>query len=289
MNRDQALPDFVIIGAMKSATTSLYWWLQEQPDVFMAHPKETNFFSRAKDWDRGIGWYEAQFAKALSGQLKGEASVDYSSPERSMVAAQRMSSVVPNAKLIYIIRHPIDRIRSHYRHEVQRGRERRTLVAALEEPDNPYVGNSLYHRCLLPYIERFSRDQICVVRFDDLTRGGDEGWRCVLAHLDLPDRDVVRVARNVTREKTQYTAAVALLKRLHLLRYHSRFPTPIRKMGKRAFTRGGKGFQARLDGSLVPIPRGITAPIWDDLAGLEEWLGVADPLWDPKTDAAQPA
>ena len=284
-----ALPDFVIVGAMKSATTSLYSWLRDQPDVFMAHPKETNFFSRAKDWGRGIQWYEAQFAGALPGQLKGEASVDYSSPERSTVAAQRMSSIVPYAKLVYVIRHPIDRLRSHYRHEVQRGRERRSLIEALEEPDNPYVGNSLYYRCLLPYVERFPRDQILVVRFDDLIRDGDQGWRNVLAFLGLPDRNVLRVARNVTREKTQYTAAVGVLKRMHLLRYHSRFPTPIRKIGKLVFTRGGEGFQARLDESLVGIPQGITGPIWNDLASLENWLGVADPLWDPRTDAAQPA
>jgi Sulfotransferase family len=289
MNPNSSLPNFIIIGAMKSATTSLYSWLRDQPDVFVAHPKETNFFSREGQWGRGVKWYEAQFVEALPAQLKGEASVDYSSPAGSRVAAQRMFSVVPHAKLVYVIRHPIDRMRSHYRHEVQRGRERRSLLEALEEPDNPYVGNSQYHRCLLPYIERFPRDQICVVRFDDLIRDGDGGWRHVLAHLDLPDRDVVRVARNVTREKAQYTAPVALLKRLHLLRYHSRFPAPIRKIGKRAFTRGGEAFQARLDGSLVPIPRGITAPIWEDVAGLEEWLGVADPLWDPKIDAAQPA
>src|SRR5919202_3826797 len=95
------MPDVVIIGAMKFASTSRYRWLDSQPEVYMAHPKETNFFSDA--WERGPAWYRSQFAGAGERQLCGEASVNYTSPEWSDVAASRMHDLIPNARLIYVV------------------------------------------------------------------------------------------------------------------------------------------------------------------------------------------
>ena len=277
MDERGRLPDFVIIGAMKSATTSLYRWLGEQPEVFVPRAKETRYFSDL--WDRGQDWYEDRFAEAIDGQLLGEASVSYTNPEFLPDAAERMSEVVPEARLIYAVRDPVQRLRSHYRFEVQRRRESRPLLEALREPHNLYLGRSMYFRCLVPYLERFPQERILVVRFEDLVRAPNPGWPAVLSFLSLPDRPLPETAFNVSAEKGQWTRAWvwAKDKRLISLRTVSRMPKPVRRLGRKVFARRGEAYDATLEASRVPIPEDLIAPVWDDVAKLEAWVGT--PLW----------
>jgi hypothetical protein len=276
-------PNLVIIGAMKSATSTLYHWLAQQPEVFMASPKETNFFSVDDVWNRGLPWYARQFDKRGDASILGEASVIYTSPEHGAKAAARMAAEIPEASLIYVIRDPVERIRSQYRHEVQRHRETRSLLAAVSEPDNPYIGNSLYHERLMPYAERFPRERILVLRFEDVVAPPNRGWRSTLELLGLPDRPAPGTAHNVTRDKTQWTSTMLWLRQRGLFDFRrvAKLPAPVRKLGKKVLTRGGRTFERKLDGSKAPIPEKIARPVWDDLARLEEWLGATSPLWSP--------
>jgi hypothetical protein len=275
------VPDFIIIGAQKSATSSLYWWLQDQREFFLASPKETNFFSFEKDWSRGAGWYSDQFSSAHQDAILGEASVSYSYASTCVVSAERMSATVPGARLIYVIRHPIERLRSHYRHEVQRNREKRPLRSAILEPGNAYVGNSRYFTCLRPYTERFPRDQICVVRFEDLVQEPHTGWSEILRFLGVPDRPAPSVAANVTRENGGWSPAMRWLKEKRILRFSTvgRLPQPVRKIGRRLLIRDGVGFEQKLAASRASIPDEITDEIWEDVARLEGWLGLSGTLW----------
>lgn len=280
MGEAPRLPSIVIIGAMKSATTSLYRWLDQQPEVFMTHPKETNFFSDR--WTRGLSWYSGLFADARPGQLLGEASVNYTSPTFALDAAKRMASTIPDARLVYVLRHPVERIRSHYRHEVQRRRESRSLLEALREPGNTYAGHSSYYACMAPYIDRFPREQLLVVRFEDLVRPPAPAWAQALRMLSLPARPVPQEAHNVSSEKAQWTWAMSWAKRKRLISFRqiSRLPAPVRRAGKRVFARGGDYYERKLDASRVPIPDDLLAEMWDDVARLESWLGA--PLWSPE-------
>jgi hypothetical protein len=273
------MPDFVIVGAMKSATTSLFRWLDEQPDTCMAHPKETRFFSDL--WSNGEAWYQAKFAEAQPGQILGEASQNYTSPIYAPDAAKRMAELIPDARLIYAIRHPVDRIRSHYRHEVQRRREPRTLVEALREPGNAYIGHSCYAACFQPYIDAFPRDRLLVVRFEDLVKTPAPGWTEVLRFLSLSDRPRPEGSHNVNAEKAQWTRTMAWAKRRGLVnsRRISRIPRPLRRMAKRVFAREGDTYARRLEASRAPIPAELLAPMWEDVARMEAWLG--RPLWRP--------
>lgn len=277
------LPDFVIVGAMKSATTSLYRWLDEQPDVFVAASKETRFFT--DHWDRGREWYGSQFADAGPGQLLGESSVNYTNPALAPVAAERMADEIPDATVIYVIRHPVERIRSHYRHEVQRRREARPLVDALREHDNPYLGHSMYERCFRPYIERFPRERLVVVRFEDLVRAPSPAWTTVLASLGLQMRPAPETTLNASGSKAQWRSGMAWAKRHRLisLRQVSKLPRPVRRVGRRLFAQEGPAYDAKLAASRVPIPRDLVAPVWDDLERLEAWLGSS--LWEPTDEA----
>ncbi len=273
------MPDFVIIGAMKSATTSLFRWLDEQPETCMAHPKETRFFSDL--WPNGRAWYESKFAEATPEQILGEASQNYTSPVYAPDAAERMAELIPSARLIYIIRHPVERIRSHYRHEVQRRRESRSLVEALREPGNPYLGHSSYAACLQPYVDRFPRERILVVRFEDLVRQPAPAWSEVLRFLSLSDRPLPEGSHNVNAEKAQWTRAMAWAKSRGLVnsRRIARVPKPLRRVAKRVFAREGDTYARRLEASRAPIPDDVLTPMWADVARLEAWLG--QPLWRP--------
>jgi len=275
------LPDFVIIGAMKSATSTLYQWLRARPDVHMAHPKETNYFAVPKWWDQGIDWYTGQFAGATQSQLAGEASVIYTSPQYADVAAARMAEALPRARLIYIVREPIQRLRSHYRHEAQRHRETRSLLECLAEPGNTYLGHSMYHARLEPYLRLFPREQILVLRFEDFVKAPHPAWTEAQRFLGLPEQPAVGTAYNVTADKTQWTKTLLWMREHEVFTFAraAKLPKPIRRVGKRVFTRGGDTFREVLDESDRAIPEELVRPAWDDLARLEAWLGVERPLW----------
>lgn len=172
-----SLPNLIVIGAMKSATTALHRYLDLHPQIAMAAPKELNFFvgpahpSRddehtwhSGNWHRGVGWYAAQFTDA---PIRGEASPSYTSPSFPE-AAGRMAAVIPSARLIYLVRDPIDRALSQYAHHRRMGTERRPVDEALLDEDSQYLQRSRYHAQVLPYLERFAADSIAIVLQEDL-------------------------------------------------------------------------------------------------------------------------
>ena len=119
----RALPDFLIIGAQKSGTTSLYKYLVEHPKILPSFKKEVHFFDL--NYHKGVGWYRAHFPlkveKNLKAGLTGEATPLYIFHPH---VPQRVHSIIPKVKLIVMLRNPVDRAYSHYWHEVRKGRER---------------------------------------------------------------------------------------------------------------------------------------------------------------------
>ena len=273
------LPDFIIIGAMKSGTTSLYAWLTRQPEVFLSSIKEPNFFSHDKVWKRGLHWYTSLFAPAAGDRLTGEASVSYTSPDRCELAADRMWDLVPGARLVYLVRHPIERMRSHYRHQVQRGRERRPFDEAIRDTRAPYVAQSRFFSCVKPYIDRFPRDQICVARMEDLSADPPIAWLQVLRHLRLEPRPAPHAAYNVTGDKAGFTRAMLWIWDSGLHRPLGRLPRPLRALGKRVLLRRDAAYDDLLKGSSSPVPAEIADPVWEDVRRLESWLEAEAPLW----------
>jgi hypothetical protein len=116
-----ALPDFLIVGAMKCGTSTLQAQLAAQPGVFMTTPKEPNFFSDDAVWARGMGWYEGLFAAAPPGALRGEASTHYTKLPTHPATLDRLRPVLAAPKIIYLIRNPVARAVSHYIHEWSQG------------------------------------------------------------------------------------------------------------------------------------------------------------------------
>ena len=163
------LPDFVIIGAMKSATSSLYQQLVQQQGIFMCSPKEPNFFSDADQYANGMAWYSGLFAHAPDGSLLGEASTHYTKLPTYPLAVERLKEHLPDARLVYVMRHPVDRLVSHYIHEWSTGVYR----CGIEEAVNKYpelIAYGRYAMQLEPYFGAFGRDAVLPVFFDRLVR-----------------------------------------------------------------------------------------------------------------------
>lgn len=146
--RTGMLPEFLIIGSQKCGTTSLYRYLTAHPDIRPATVREIGFFNTYEHYSKGLAWYRSHFpsilrksfSKLILGRnlLTGEADTSYIvSPH----ALRRISRILPKAKLILILRNPVDRAYSHYQHSRRVGREWLSFEEALER-ETERVGNA---------------------------------------------------------------------------------------------------------------------------------------------------
>jgi hypothetical protein len=192
-----ALPTFVIIGAMKAGTDSLFHYVRSHPAVFMATTKELDFFVEELNLPRGQSWYRAQFAEApISAMAIGEASTSYTKFPMYGGVPGRMAACIPDARLIYMLRDPVERIVSHYHHEWILGRERRPINEAVLE-DGAYVQFSCYGTQLSRYLEWFPMQQIHVLRTEDLRARRRESLSAVFDFIGV---DGTFVPSNIEEE-----------------------------------------------------------------------------------------
>jgi hypothetical protein len=169
------LPDFVVIGAMKAGTTSLYHYLAGHPDIFMASVKELDFFVESGNWRRGLDWYMRRF-EGTSAVAAGEASTAYSKYPVVPGVPERIARVIPACKIVYVVRDPIERIRSHYQHRVAIGAERASLPEAVAR-DPVYIACSSYAMQLERYLDRFPSTQILLLTAERLRRDREATMR----------------------------------------------------------------------------------------------------------------
>lgn len=180
------LPNLIIIGAQKCGTSSLHYYLNLHPEISMSREKELHFFSRERYWNRGIDWYKSHFIG--SKKIFGEASPSYTIyPFRKRVA-ERMYSVVPNARLIYMVRDPLDRMVSHYIHRYAIGWESRPIEEALGQgAQSIYVAVSRYHMQLEQYLKYFPRSNILIITLEELFGHRQLTIEAVFRFLDVYD------------------------------------------------------------------------------------------------------
>jgi Sulfotransferase domain len=238
-----SLPDYLIIGAEKGGTTFLYWGLYQHPFVEAATSKELHFFDTRKWHVKGIGWYRAQFPASMwkDGRrvITGEASPYYLFHP---LAPYRASKIVPNTKLIVVLRNPVDRAYSAYRHRVLAGQENLSFEEALEAEqertsgelekllsDDGYASyaytkytyrlRGIYVEQLERWHEYFDPEQILVLRSEDLfTNPTGTLWR-VHEFLDLPKHDIDTTAAMIKSNKGSYEQPMNPITRRHLEEY----------------------------------------------------------------------
>jgi hypothetical protein len=165
--RRGALPNLIAIGGLKCGTTSLHHYLNLHPEVAMSRPKELNFFVAELNWELGPDWYASHFDRSAA--VRGESSPHYANLPRFSGVAGRMRGLLgESARLVYMVRDPIDRMLSHYLHNVGGGYERRPLEAALGDPDSAYVARSRYAMQAEPYVREFGSERLLILSREQL-------------------------------------------------------------------------------------------------------------------------
>ena len=176
-------PDFIIGGAPRSGTTWLYALLDRHPGVYMAKPvtPEPKFFLVDSLYERGIEHYaRTWFSGAPADRVAGEKSTDYL---ESATAAERIARELPRVKLIFVLREPVARAYSNYLWTRMNGLESESFARALELEDErertlperwkfarpySYFSRGLYAELLEPYLRRFPREQLLILKFEDI-------------------------------------------------------------------------------------------------------------------------
>jgi hypothetical protein len=179
-----ALPNLIIIGGLKCGTTSLHHYLSLHPEIAMSRPKELNFFVAELNWPLGRDWYAAHFDPKAP--VRGESSPHYTNSPAFAGVAGRMRDVLGEAvRLIYVVRDPIDRMLSHYLHNVGGGYDDRPLAEALSDPESSYVARSRYFFQLESYLESFGAERIEIVTREELKRARSATMRRAFAFLGV--------------------------------------------------------------------------------------------------------
>jgi sulfotransferase family protein len=178
-----ALPNLITIGAQKCGTSGLHFYLSLHPEIWMSRPKELNFFIEERNWPRGEGWYRNHFD--AEARVRGESSPNYTAYPQHMGVPERMASVVPDARLIYLVRDPLERIAAHWVHNYAKRRERGDLRETLTHPQTSYLNRSQYHMQLQQFLRFYEREQILVIEQNDLRDHREETLRTIFEFVGV--------------------------------------------------------------------------------------------------------
>jgi hypothetical protein len=173
------LPNLLVIGAMKGGTTSLWEYLRQHPEIFMSPTKEIHFFDDPAHRNRGVAWYERHFAEATAEhRVLGEATPAYTRFPLHRDVPARAAELLPGARLIYVLRDPVARIRSHYLHHRSLGIEPLPFARAVVE-HSTYVDTSRYALQIDQWLRHFPREQLLVLTSERLR----QSQRAVMAEV----------------------------------------------------------------------------------------------------------
>ena len=161
------LPNLIGCGAGKSGTTSLYHYLNQHPDIFMAKAKEVHFFSN--HYDKGVSWYTDNFKGAHSAKIVGEFSTSYM---LNPAVPERIFDLLPEAKLIFVFRNPIERAYSNYWFSVSIGTqdENITFSEAIRNDlgYTKYVASGFYYHHLQKFLKFYHPSNMYIMLTEDL-------------------------------------------------------------------------------------------------------------------------
>jgi hypothetical protein len=190
--RAKRLPNLLIIGAMKAGTTGLYMDLAGHSQFFLGHDKEPNALcDEAVLTHEGISRYAAIYEQARPEQVCCDASTAYAKRPDFEGVVQRAMQVLPtDFKVIYVVRHPIQRIISQHHHEHFEGKVGPSIDDEVRRHAR-YVQYSQYAYQLKPWLDAIGADRIRVIRFEDYTERRQETVRDLCAFIGLAPQECV--------------------------------------------------------------------------------------------------
>jgi hypothetical protein len=220
-----ALPNLIVIGAQKCGTSGLHFYLGHHPQIVMSSPKELNFFIAERNWSRGLDWYRGHFDPEAT--VRGESSPNYTTYPHHLGVAERMHEAVPDAKLIFLVRDPLERIAAHWVHNYAKRREKGDLRDTLLHPNTTYVLRSQYHLQLSQFLKHYPESQVLVLEQEDLRFRRLETLREVFRFLEVDpsfEHPRFRRERHRSSRKRRATWLGMRIQRLRRTRAGSRVP-----------------------------------------------------------------
>lgn len=269
------LPNFVVIGAMKCATTTLAVQLGAQEGIFVSDPKEPNFFSDDDNFAKGMPWYESLFDSARNCPLIGEASTHYTKLPTHPRTLERFRAALPHAKLIYVMRHPIDRVVSQYIHEWSQ----RLISGPIDDElaANPWIVDyGRYAMQIRPWLEAFGPARILPVFNERLRAQPQQELERVCAFLNYTGAPVWAETgdQNVSEQRLRKSPIRDAVLNAPGLKQFRRgvVPRSLRDRAKNLW-------RMKERPELSPAVRAMLETLYDeDLRQLSAMLGLADPL-----------
>ena len=295
-----ALPNLIIIGAMKCGTSALHYYMSMHPEIGMSSPKELNYFcaearrpawvSQADDtderimrgwehnWERGAKWYSRHFDEAAA--VRGEASPNYTAPWEPG-CAERIAKTIPEARLIFMVRDPVEMVCSQHAHYVAEGTDTRTLEAALANPRSPYLARARFADCLEPFLAAFGRDRFLFLDQTDLMDERRETMRRVFefcgVRADFWDDRMERL-RHQSAAKNRRTRALRKIQESKA-RELIRFVPEGSKYWIERVVSGGEAGEEQGDPADARIVERIRDSVGDDAGRLREMTGLELSSW----------
>lgn len=178
---------------MKCGSSSLHNYLNLHPDIFMSRLKETNYFIKELNYHKGLDWYRSNFI--TDKKLCGESSVGYSKRDEFEGVPERIHRLLPEVKLIYIVRDPIERCKSHFLDDMLYLQNKDSKYPSISEElgklkQSHIVSASLYHYQIEAYLKYFNAGQIMVVQTERMQKQPVEVMNEVFNYLGVPPVNV---------------------------------------------------------------------------------------------------
>lgn len=265
-------PDFTVIGAMKCGTTTLHEQLAQQPNIFMSEPKEPNFFSDDQEYSKGIEWYSSLFSGAPNGALCGESSTHYTKLPTYPKTIERIQRHLPEAKFIYVMRHPIDRLVSQYVHEWSQ----RTVSGDINDAImtfKPLTQYSQYSMQIQPYLATFGPSHVLPMFAENLRNHPQRELERIcrfIGYSGTPQWQEAIDSQHVSAERLRDSQWRDALVQQPVLRFLRQTLVP-----KSARTWVRRFWQMKERPQLTPESLGYLEQRFDqDLQTLGQWLGV---------------
>lgn len=265
-------PDFFVVGAAKAGTTAVYTWLKAHPQVFLPEVKEPGYFAHAgrsptpaagphdPDYTRRITVtpeaYAALYRRAGQ-RLRGDVSPVYLT---ATGAAARIAALRPDARIIILLRDPVERAFSQFMHHSRDSLEPcRSFEAALEQEQARlergwawgfgYASQGFYAAQIAAYLRAFPKEQILFLDYRALQEAPEACWARICTHLGLGRRPLER------NERVNATAGLARVSARPGLSHRLRHPGPVQALLKRAVPpRLRAGLRRVIEGGGRPVP-----------------------------------
>lgn len=284
------LPDFLIIGAPKCGTTSLFHYLDDHPQIYVPSEKEPHFYSYVGEERPHWGMenraaYTSLFRGARADQVCGEASTWYL---YSQTAAREIQKRAPDTRCIALLRQPVDRAYSSWSFRVQQGWEDLGFPDAIAREDERvddgalwdvhYLRAGLYYEQIRRFHEHLGADQVKILWFDDFTSDANSVVEEALSFLGLGPVDSMDT--NTIHNPTTLPRSQTLNRLLNAdqLRHLARraLPSSIRSFIRRSAQRVNRRERPSLD---CDLRRNLTEQVWSDIERLENLLDVDLSRW----------